>query len=228
MPLQNFLQQGGPVMYILLGMSVVVVAIVLLKLIQFSRMGFRRTSIVDDVMERLENNDVAGARAELAKSRSPVAAVMDTAIALGSDPTINKADTEAEISRVGTATIRSMESWLRLLSSIAHLSPLLGLLGTVMGMIAAFMDIQAVGSDVDPAVLSGGIWVALLTTAFGLAIAIPAMGAYFYLEGEVDNTRATMKDATVRVLVHFRKGSVVADTTAVLSADTVEGESYGV
>ena len=155
---------------------------------------------------------------------------MERAILLGHDRTITKADTEADINRIGSARIRDMESWLRGLSAIAHLSPLLGLLGTVMGMIEAFMQIERVGSQVDPAVLSGGIWEALLTTAFGLAVAIPAMAAYFYLEGEVDRTRAGMKDAVVRVLVHFRKGGVGVDPSLLRDAKPKKetGEDYGV
>mgnify|MGYP005678813071 FL=1 len=72
-------------------------------------------------------------------------------------------------------------------------------------MINAFMRLEEAGSRVDPSILSGGIWEALLTTAFGLTVAIPAMAAFYYLEGEVDHVRAAMKDASIRVLRHFGK-----------------------
>ena len=89
---------------------------------------------------------------------------------------------------------------MRGLEVIASLSPLLGLLGTVLGMIKAFVRLESAGTKVDPAILAGGIWEALLTTAFGLSVAIPALAAFYILEGQVENVRAQMKDASIRVL----------------------------
>ncbi len=223
-------------MYLLLGMSVFTVTIVVYKLVQFVRMGIRRKDFVDSAMESVRCERPEEALEFLAKQPNPVARVMETSIRVGMDRDMLPADSEAEISRVGSEQIRDMESWLRALSAIAHLAPFCGLLGTVLGMIEAFMSMQTVGSRVDPSVLSGGIWEALLTTAFGLAIAIPAMATYFYFEGEVDRTRAVMKDAGVRVLVCFRK----ARLARALDAKTLEdperhvdggmkgGEGYGV
>ena len=67
-------------------------------------------------------------------------------------------------------------------------------------MISAFEKLESAGSKVDPAILAGGIWEALLTTAFGLVVAIPALIMFYVLEGRVDEVRATMRDAVVRVL----------------------------
>ncbi len=192
-------------MYVLLLMSVLATTIILLKLYQFSRSGLRRSAFVDDVVLALQRNENGQALQNLQQQNSPVARVLESAVRCGADPAMSTGDVEAEVSRVGSAQIRALESWLRGLSSIAHLSPLLGLLGTVTGMIAAFMNLEAAGSRVDPSILSGGIWEALLTTAFGLTVAIPAMAAFYYLEGEVDHVRADMKDASIRVLRHFGK-----------------------
>jgi biopolymer transport protein ExbB len=219
-------------MYLLLGMSVLTLAIVVYKLVQFVRMEIRGRAFVEGVMTSIQEGRVEESLKTLSAHRSPVARVMETSIRVGVDGDMLPADAEAEIGRVGSQGVRDMESWLRALSAIGHLAPFLGLLGTVLGMIEAFMNLQTVGSRVDPAVLSGGIWEALLTTAFGLAIAIPAMATYFYFEGEVDRSRAAMKDASVRVLVHFRKGGLAG----ALSASTLEdserhidgGEGYGV
>lgn len=230
MSASGFLQQGGPVMYVLLGMSVLTVAIVLFKLVQFQRIGMGRTAFVKEVMAALRQGRAEAALEDLAQRRSPVARVMESAILVGTDPTVPTGDAEAEISRVGSGEIREMESYLRGLSAIAHLSPFLGLLGTVMGMIEAFMNLQTAGSRVDPAQLSGGIWEALLTTAFGLSIAIPAMAMYFYFEGQVDRVRAAMKDASVQVLVHFRKArkSDVISGTLEDPSRHIEGGEYGI
>ncbi len=219
----NLFQQGGTVMYVLLFMSVLATAIILLKLYQFSRSGLRQTAFVDDTLSALARGEHEQALQNLQQQSSPVARVLESAVRFGADPVMSSRDVEAEVSRVGSAQIRNLESWLRGLSSIAHLSPLLGLLGTVTGMIVAFMSLQEAGSRVDPSILSGGIWEALLTTAFGLTVAIPAMAAFYYLEGEVDHVRAMMKDASIQVLRHFGKSPHVDDR----DVERVEDETHG-
>ena len=78
--------------------------------------------------------------------------------------------------------IRKIEFLLPSLEIIAQVSPLLGLLGTVIGMISSFNQLEIGGSLVDPAVLAGGIWTALLTTAVGLIVAIPSLIAHYFFE----------------------------------------------
>ncbi len=214
-------------MYLLLGMSVLALTIIAFKAIQFLRLGTRHTQVIDATMRNLQHGAVDDAFRALKQDRSPVARVIESAITVGRDRSMSTADSEAEISRVGSEQVRRIESWLRMLSSIAHLAPFCGLLGTVLGMIEAFMNLEVAGSRVDPAVLSGGIWEALLTTAFGLAVAIPAMAGYFYFEGEVDKLRAAMKDASVRILVHYRKGRAIPKGPVLL--EELDGsDSYGV
>ena len=172
---------------------------------QFYRLRVGRATFVDEVLVSISQRKFEQAYSQLRRQPAPTARVVERALQCGLDPRMSVAATEAEVSRVGSAQIRNLESWLRGLSTVAHLSPLLGLLGTVIGIINAFAGLEASGSRVDPALLSGGIWEALLTTAFGLSVAIPAMAAFYYLEGEVDRTRGLMKDASVKVLVQFGK-----------------------
>ena len=216
-------QQGGPVMFVLLALSVLATAIILIKFVQFARSGLRRTDFVETALSALPQGNHARIVDDLQQQSSPVARVLESAIRCGADPDMSARDVEAEISRVGSAQIRNLESWLRGLSSIAHLSPLLGLLGTVTGMISAFMRLEEAGSRVDPSILSGGIWEALLTTAFGLTVAIPAMAAFYYLEGEVDRVRATMKDVTIRALRHFGKTPHISNR----DDERIEDETHG-
>ncbi len=194
------LSKGGPVMFILLGLSVLALAIILAKMLQFNRAGLDDNDFIDPVVAVLARGDRQHALAVLREETHPVARVMESAIAAGANTALTVEDRDAEITRVGTAEIRNLESQLRWLEVIASLSPLLGLLGTVMGMINAFTRLETAGSKVDPAILAGGIWEALLTTAFGLIVAIPALGSYYWLEGRVDTVRAAMRDAAVRVL----------------------------
>jgi len=201
----DFIAQGGPVMIVLLGFSVIALAIVLMKLYQFITAGLKNTAFVEEVTVLVDKKKFDDAFENLAIQKSPVARVMESALQCCLRKDLNEDDIKAEVSRVGTSEVRKLESWLRGLSGIAHLSPLLGLLGTVLGMIGAFIALEAAGSEVNAALLAGGIWEALLTTAFGLAIAIPAMACFYFLEGEVDKAKASMKDSSTRLLLSFKK-----------------------
>ena len=93
--------------------------------------------------------------------------------------------------------VRELSRYLQALATIGSIAPLLGLLGTVIGMIKAFMVIQQMGGKVNAAVLAGGIWEAMLTTALGLAVALPTMVAHSYLVSRVDKYEARLQDGMV-------------------------------
>ncbi len=217
MGLVEMLARGGPVVAVLLLMSVAALAIVLAKLAEFRRVALRRLDFVEGVEAAVAGGDGEGALALLASSSNPVARVLEAVVGSGS---------EAEAGRVGSAELRRLEARLRGLAVIAHTSPLLGLLGTVMGMITAFMNIEQSGAVVDPSVLSAGIWQALITTALGLVVAIPSLTAFHLLEGEVDRLRAAMSDAAVRVLL--ATGAAADGLAASLSTGRAAGEDYGI
>jgi biopolymer transport protein ExbB len=90
------------------------------------------------------------------------------------------------LSREGTLAVEKVERRLRGLAIITHVAPLLGLLGTVAGLVSAFHQIQLLGGQVHAPDLAGGIWEALLSTVFGLVVAIPCMVAYHGYEGQAD------------------------------------------
>ena len=189
----ELLQKGGAVMYVLLLMSVSSLAIILLKLLQFWRIGASRTGM----MELIATGSTAEIRRRMALSRHPAARVVETALDTGHLP---RELQEAEVERIGSVEVRSLETYIRSLEVVANLSPLIGLLGTVIGMIKAFGRLEEAGARVDPSQLAGGIWEALLTTAFGLIVAIPALGAVHYLERKIEGVRALMRDAVARVI----------------------------
>ncbi len=95
------------------------------------------------------------------------------------------------------AEVRVLERYLAALAAIGNLAPLLGLLGTVTGMIRAFMVIQEMGGKVNAVVLAGGIWEAMLTTAFGLIVALPTIAAHSYLAARVDRFHDQMERRVV-------------------------------
>src|SRR5690606_10358075 len=103
---------------------------------------------------------------------SPLGAALFRAIAMRVHRA-SRRDIEEEVQRIATERLHALQKGFRALDAVAQVAPLLGLFGTVLGMIEAFRQLQGAGSAVDPSLLAGGIWVALLTTAVGLAVAMP-------------------------------------------------------
>ena len=104
-----------------------------------------------------------------------------------------------EVACFGHDALEALRSGFRPLEVVASLAPLLGLLGTVLGMIEAFREMEHAGHQVNPAVLSGGIWEALLTTAMGLGVAIPTVAVLGWLERRVDRLAHEMGSIVTRV-----------------------------
>ncbi len=107
-----------------------------------------------------------------------------------------------------------MRGGLRTLEVISALSPLIGLLGTVFGMIGAFQALESAGSQVDPSILSGGIWEALLTTAAGLTVAIPALAAFHWADRTIELCREKLQDRLARLKVQVRRQADLAEAPA--------------
>lgn len=113
---------------------------------------------------------------------------------------------ERELSLVGTRQVRELERGLGLLSLISVITPILGLTGTVTGMIQTFQSISSLGSAVDPALLASGIWEALITTAAGLLVAIPAHVAYHLLDERLGEITQRMKEVTFELQKETPRG----------------------
>lgn len=160
---------GGPVVLLLIALSVAVLALALAKLWQFRRAGVGRHRALEAALAAWDRGERAGARGAAAQA-GHLAELLAAAFAAEGPPEAVR----ARLTGLAEARLADLARGLRLLDSAAQLAPLLGLFGTVLGMIAAFRTLEAAGAAVDPAALAGGIWVALLTTAAGLAVAMPA------------------------------------------------------
>lgn len=196
--LAELLELGGPVVMILMLMSIYALAIVVLKLWQFRsiRLGERR--FIDPAINAWRNGDTHKAGECLKGQPNPIAQAMNLVVK-GSEAGIPEDSLREEVARTAARDINVLRRHFRPLEVIGNIAPLLGLLGTVIGMIAAFNQLEAAGSQVDPSVLSGGIWEALLTTAVGLVVAIPAVAALNFLERSVERLHEDMQDALGRV-----------------------------
>ncbi len=200
MSVSELFDKGGPMMLVLALLSIYGLAVVLFKLYQFSRARVWDTSFIEPVLSALKENHVAEAKQWLAPIPGPIARIMRLTLECVENRNMTLERKEEEILRVGTADIRNLESFVRSLEMVAQMGPLIGLLGTVSGMIESFSKLGGGGSRIDPALLAGGIWESLLTTVGGLAVAILAMAAHFAFDSMIEKIRATMKDVTIQIL----------------------------
>ncbi|WP_082805955.1 MotA/TolQ/ExbB proton channel family protein [Marichromatium gracile] len=205
--LSVFTEVGGPVLASLALLSVVAAAIILVKLWQFARLRIDARAPVDEALLLWHQRDVHGALRKLEERPQPVSRVVHLALVGLRHPKLDLTLLREEIARVASLQLEQLRSHLRALEIIAALSPLLGLLGTVLGMIEAFRQLEQAGAQVDPSILSGGIWQALLTTAAGLTLAIPVVIAHSWLERRVERCGHRMEDAVTRVFTRDLAGA---------------------
>ncbi len=198
----TFLQRGGPAIWSITLLSVVALALILWKVWRLAMTGAwtggRRAQRAVALWAEGREQDALD---HLEGRRTCRAILVRTAMAARRDGTLDDVGARAETERVARGLIAAARGGLRPLELIATIAPLLGLLGTVMGMIAAFQALQEAGSRADPAILAGGIWEALLTTAAGMAVAIPASMALTWFESVVDRLRQEMEDAATRIFL---------------------------
>ena len=191
-------EAGGAVVAILAVLSMIALTIVLVKIWQFykTRMNERRTA--ETMLAAYRRGQVRETLTLGEAAISPAAQAVARAIR-GQLRGLPEAKVREDVTRYGADILENLRSGLRPLEVIGSLAPLLGLFGTVLGMIEAFRQLEAAGSQVDPSVLSGGIWEALLTTAVGLAVAIPAVAALNWLERRIERLAHDMDSLVSRV-----------------------------
>ncbi len=166
--LHNIIELGGPVVMILACMSVLALAIAIWKAIVFELEGVGyglRRGFVRTTLDELH----IGTQ-EVSDLRERIYARLDTGFG-------------------------RVSSGLRILDLTAQIAPLLGLFGTVLGMIDAFRTLQEAGSSADPSILAGGIWVALMTTAAGLVVAMPSSLVLSWFDGRLEAHRRAATEA---------------------------------
>ncbi len=196
--IMELVDAGGPIIIMLAVLSFISLAIILAKIVQFSILRVNKRNFIRGTVDLVCAGKLDEAIAQVSATPGVVARVMEAALkgkALGPEA---EDIAREEVTRVAQAKLDGLESGLTFLRLIATISPLLGLLGTVLGMIEAFQQLQGAGDRVDPAILSGGIWEALLTTAAGLSVAIPAAAFYTALQRTVEVTAQAMEDAATQ------------------------------
>ncbi|MEM9146548.1 MAG: MotA/TolQ/ExbB proton channel family protein [Pseudomonadota bacterium] len=196
---------GGPIVWLLAFGSVYSLALIALKIVDLAGVlggsAARGTAI-----REWEDGKHEQAREAIGRT-TPADRVLGHAMA-GLAAKADRAPLERELERRGNEELERMRRHLRTLEVIAMVSPLLGLLGTVLGMIQSFQELELAGGSANAAVLAGGIWQALLTTAAGLIVAIPAAIAANLLSARVDRAGHQIEDAVSALFAadHARAG----------------------
>ncbi|MCS7045736.1 MAG: MotA/TolQ/ExbB proton channel family protein [Gemmataceae bacterium] len=172
---------GGFAMWPLLGLSVLGAAIILDRCVALLSTAGSYRRLYRHVRAAAESGDLAQAR-RAARSRHPAAVVVaDFLDHLDCDPALRRESAE----RVVSQQIAWLETRLGWLGLVATLAPMLGLLGTVTGLVTAFHTIEVQGGAVQAGDLAGGIWEALITTVAGLAVGIPCAAAYHLIDQRI-------------------------------------------
>ncbi|MCP3875112.1 MAG: MotA/TolQ/ExbB proton channel family protein [Desulfobacteraceae bacterium] len=198
----ELLSKGGIVAVPIIFCSILALAIFCERIIRYAISRSRGKNIEDKVVGLIRDKKTNDALLASQQSNSPMGRVLENAIHAKD---LEKEVLESVIVNATETEVRNLSSYLQALATIGNITPLLGLLGTIIGMIKAFMVIQQMGGKVNAAVLAGGIWEAMLTTALGLAVALPTIIAHSYLVAKVDKYEARLQNGSVLFLKAIAK-----------------------
>jgi len=202
MSLWQLFLAGGPVMWPILLCSVFALAIVLEKFWHLHKISIDTQVFLSKILEKMKHHDTKEALQICDSASSPIANILKAGILKYDRP---RPQIIESIEDASLYEIPRIEKNLTALATIAHVSPLLGLLGTATGMVRCFQTIQAKSATLGPITagdLAGGIWEALLTTVAGLIVAIPTFVAYNYLVSRINHLILEMEKASTE-LVNF-------------------------
>ncbi len=194
------IEKGGVMMIPILFSSVMALAVIVDRLIRIGRVKLADEEEFTEVFDAIRDDRDDEAKALLDPKRTPsyhvLAAIL---VARGNENAREKAAGIA-----GDHVLRELNKRLEWLAILGSLVPLMGLLGTVIGMIKVFSDVAAAGDVSDITLLAGGIWEALLTTAAGMAVAIPILLVYYVFQGKIDKVDFEMRHHSEELLTVLR------------------------
>jgi biopolymer transport protein ExbB len=207
----SYFEKGGPVMWPLLALSVLGVTVIFWRWWALRQSTSGLQPFMKELRGKLVTKDVPGAIAVCERHKGPVASIVKAGLLRYGRP---KDEVEMALQDASAHELANLERGLPILATVAMIAPLLGFLGTVTGMINSFEALASVGLN-NPAAVAKGISEALITTAAGLAIAIPVQMAYNYFVTNVNSVVRTMESAAHVVLEALGEGGEPGDTNRV-------------
>lgn len=206
----EIIKAGGPVMWPIILCSIGALAIVLERLWSLQSMRVIPRELTAKVWKLVESGQLTDKHVEALAQNSALGQILAAGLA---NRHRSREIIKEAIEDTGRHVVHELERFLNMLGTIAAVSPLLGLLGTVTGIIEAFDAIQTQGVG-DPRVLSGGIGEALITTAAGLIVAIPALMGHRYLRGRVDALVIAMEKEALKLVQAIDESRTATDAGA--------------
>jgi biopolymer transport protein ExbB len=189
--------KGGPMLWVILMASAVAISVFIERVLHCHRAQINSAEFLNGVRTVLKRDNVVEALSICDATPGPVARLVKTAI-LNRDH--GRERVRESLEEAGLAEVPRLEEKLNLLATIAQLSPLLGLLGTVMGFIHIFGQVEVAGLHANVEMLSKGVWEALICTGAGLGVSIPAHAGYNYLVSRVNNIVLDMEKAATEIV----------------------------
>ena len=193
----SLFKMGGPLMWVLLVLSILAFYVIGQKWWVISRASKIDNRFMDDIRDYLTDGKTESALTLCRKYDNPVARMVETGIRRKGRP---MADIQNAIENVGNVEVARLEKGLPILASIAGGAPMIGFLGTVIGMVQAFFNMSKAGSNIDISLLSGGIYTAMLTTVGGLIVGIIAYFGYNWLTAKISNLVYKMESSTIEFI----------------------------
>jgi biopolymer transport protein ExbB len=192
----EIVKAGGPVMVPIILASIIAAAIFLERLWTLQQRRVLPAELTEKVWKLVEQRQIQDKHIAALQQNSPLGKILAAGLA---NRNRERAIIKEAIEDTGRHVVHELERFIGALGTIAAISPLMGLLGTVVGMIRTFNTIQTAGVG-DPAALGGGIAEALITTAAGLTVAIPALLAYKYLRARVESLVIQMEKESIKLV----------------------------
>lgn len=197
MSMLDILVNGGILMIPIGLCSIIALAILIERLVSLRKIKINAKAFITRVSNILLRGDVDEALRLSQETPGPIGAIAKAGLKKHDRP---REEIKDAIESAAQAEVYHLERYLGVLGTIAAIAPLIGFLGTVTGMIRAFIQIQTLGGNVDASVLAGGIWEALITTAAGLAVGIPALIVYNWLQGKVEHHVFEMQESSSNLM----------------------------
>jgi len=214
--LLEVIDAAGAVGWVLAGMALSAAIVTFYKIIVFWRSGLWQTKTLRQARVKLRQGEIVEAVRMLDRLHHPAVQLVTLGVDRARTIGLDDKNLEIEMEQLSLGVLERLKSGIRYIGAVAAISPLMGLLGTVLGMIDAFQQMEAAGNQVDPSILSGGIWLALLTTAIGLVVAIPATAAQIWLNSVIQKTTRRLEETGTAVLtglhIHTLKARSINDS----------------
>ena len=203
--------KGGWLMIVLAILSIVAIYVFAERLYAINHASKVDKNFTKDITDYLQDGKKKSALALCKKSDTPIARMLEKGIERMGRPLH---DIQAAVENVGNLEVARLEKGLPVLASIAGGAPMIGFLGTVMGMVQAFFNMSRAGNNIDITLLSGGIYTAMITTVGGLIVGIIAYFCYNYLTSRVSDVLYKMENSTIEFMDALESGSISSSHTS--------------